>query len=378
MNNNLALKQIAEKVYHDYNPLGEWDRPWVAQEQKQGLLKTMEKHLSSSNFLESDHKRLYNELFQWGPIEDLIDREDIFDIIIQGPDCIWVDDCHGLRRLEDTFLHPSSFEHFVQRLCQESGIVTHQQDPFGNGQARNFRVHIAIPPLVKSITLTLRKQRTLNITWPELIQNNFFDHEQAKILEYLVTSQANFLVVGPTGSGKTTFLNSLIERIPSDQRILCLEDTDEITQNHPNICKMLSRECGPDSLRKVSLSDLVKQSLRMRPDRLIVGEVRGGEAKDLLQALATGHRGSLGTLHADHGRQALLRLEMLIQMGAPSWSLVSIRQLIQLSLDYIVVLRSERHNKGIKEICRLRSHESFGLLLEEIKTFQQVNPTFGM
>ncbi len=182
----------------------------------------------------------------------------------------------------------------------------------------------------------------------------------------LLEDQFNFLIIGPTGSGKTTFLNSLIHEISQDQRLIIIEDTDEIQIQNPLSSKLLARELCPSSLTPVTMSDLVKQSLRMRPDRLVVGEVRSSEAKDLLQALATGHRGSMGTLHAQSAKQALLRLEMLIQMGAPQWSLHSIRQLIQMSLDYLIVLKDNRLQKGIMEVCKITSHEKFGLLLQKV------------
>lgn len=193
------------------------------------------------------------------------------------------------------------------------------------------------------------------------------NQQQATCVEEILTSRKNFLIIGPTGSGKTSFLNTLINEVPSQQRLVVIEDTDEIRSHHPLVCKLLSRELCPVTLTPYYMEDLLKQALRMRPDRIIIGEVRGKEAKDLLQALATGHSGSLGTLHAESAQQALLRLEMLIQMGAPQWSLQSIRQLIQMSLDYLIVLKEDRQNKGIKEICKIGSLESFGLLLERLR-----------
>jgi pilus assembly protein CpaF len=173
-------------------------------------------------------------------------------------------------------------------------------------------------------------------------------------------------LIGPTGSGKTAVLNACLAEISKDERVVILEDTDELRCANPLSTKLLSRWDSQKILSEVTLSDLVRLSLRLRPDRLVMGEVRGPEAKDLLMALSTGHRGSLATLHAETAQQALLRLEMLIQLGAPQWSLQAVRQLIHLSLDVIVVLKMEGRRRRLHGMWRLSSLETFGFTLEPI------------
>lgn len=361
---NQNLKDIIKSIFQDYSPLRDLDQQLLARDHSQGFKKLVQQKISHLTPIEQ--KRIESELFAWGPLTPLINQESIFDIIIQGPNTIYYEDHQGMRKHPDCFLSEISFNNFTERLMKSAQLLINQKDPFGNGKVDSFRVHMIRPPITQQTTLTLRRHRQKSFSLQDLTQQNFLNNESLEILKQIITTRKNFLIVGPTGSGKTTFLNSIIDSISNDQRLIIIEDTDEIKSTQPLACKLLSRETCPNSLNEVSMEDLVKQALRMRPDRIIVGEVRGQEAKDLLQALATGHSGSLGTLHAQSAKQALLRLEMLIQMGAPQWSLNSIRQLIQMSLGYLVVLNEGRYQKSIKEICRIGSHEKFGLLLEEV------------
>ncbi len=321
----------------------------------------------TQDFATSLQKRIHDELFGWGPLQPLLQREDIFDIIIQGPDHIYYESPQGLARHDDCFQTERSFQNFVERISREAGVLINHRDPFANGKVDSFRLHMVIPPITPYPVLTLRRHNQKVFKLQEMKQSGFINDKQYEYLQQMISEKSNFLVIGPTGSGKTTFLNALLGHMPQPQRLVVIEDTDEIQIHDPLACKLLSREICPETLSVITMEDLVKQALRMRPDRIVIGEVRGKEAKDLLQALATGHSGSMGTMHAQSAKQALLRLEMLVQMGAPQWSLHSIRQLIQMSVDHLVVLNEDRQNKGVQEICKITSHESFGLLLETIR-----------
>ena len=270
-----------------------------------------------------------------------------------------------MHQLKDSFLSSISFKNFTEEIFKKSQIMVSQKTPFGNGKINPFRVHAVTSPITKSITLTLRRHRPTVISLSTMAEENFFSTPQKDFLYQIINNRKNFLVIGPTGSGKTTFLNSIIHSLHHFERVVIVEDTDELVINSPISSKLLSREVCPENLNKVTMEDLVKQSLRMRPDRIIVGEVRSSEAKDLLQALATGHSGSIGTLHAHSPQQAIYRLEMLIQMGAPQWNLQSIRRLIHMSLDYLIVLKDNRYKKGVEGIYKIASMEKFGLLLNK-------------
>ncbi len=360
----LNEKQRLNEIFSQYNPMDQIDRGlFQKNKEKEFENFVLEKTKDLDPMIQ---QRIIEEIFYWGPLSPLLEKDDLFDIIIQGPEAIYYETSKGMEKLNDCFLSEISFQNFVDRLSHESSIIVDKKTPFANGKFKSFRVHIAIPPVVKETTITLRKHNTRIFSLDQLEQSGFLTSPQKQWFSSVLDERRNFLVIGPTGSGKTTFINSLLQSIPETERIVITEDTDELNPPSSLTAKMISREICPDSLDPVTMGDLVKQSLRMRPDRVVVGEVRGEEAKDLLQALATGHSGSMGTLHAHSAAQALIRLEMLIQMGAPQWSLYSIRQLIRMSLDYLIVLKENRLSKGIKEVVQIGALEDFGLLLEEV------------
>ncbi len=238
--------------------------------------------------------------------------------------------------------------------------------PFADGVWRGLRVHLAQAPLVdRCYSICLRRHPAYAWTLARLHENDWACGPKVEALKKLLRDRWNMMVVGPTGSGKTSVISALLGEL-KDDRVVIIEDTDEIHCPNSLSTKLLTRTDSQHVLRDFGQSELVRQSLRMRPSRLVVGEVRGGEAKDLLLALSTGHSGSLGSLHASSARQALLRLEMLVQMGAPEWGRETVRQLIHSSLNALVVVeinQGKRRLEGIYKICAL---EKIGFLLEKI------------
>ena len=320
------------------------------------------------NLDRTKQQRVLSEFLGWGPIEKIIEKPNIFEIMITRSDSIWFEDSDGIHQLEDQFLTPQTYRNFFQRLCQKAKIITSAQTPYGDGDFGLFRVHIITPPLTQTPTITLRKHREHFWSLSELEEMGTLSSLQKQQLEKLLQKKNNFLIVGPTGTGKTTLLTGLLKELPSNERLVIIEDTSEIQCPNPLSVKLLTRHAPTAQLETIDQQTLVKQSLRMRPDRIVMGEIRDIEAKDFLQALATGHQGSIGTLHASSAKQALIRLEMLIQMGAPQWNLQAIRQLIHLSLSHIIVLGHEKAKKKVEGIYHIRSLEKFGFLIEEMKT----------
>lgn len=240
--------------------------------------------------------------------------------------------------------------------------------PFADGKWNEFRVHLALAPSTSvPAAIALRRHPRSPWTFERLREAGWASERGLAALKSLVDERANFLVVGPTGSGKTSVLNACLGSIAPEERAIAIEDTSELAAPNAASLKLLARRDPQGALREIDLGELLRQSLRMRPDRIVMGEIRGAEAKDLLMAFATGHSGCMGTLHADSARQALLRLEMLIQLGAAQWSLSAVRTLILLSLRAIVVVaRGLDGRRRLDGVYRIASLEDVGFLVEKV------------
>ena len=308
-------------------------------------------------------KRTSAEFFGSGPLEELIQDSSITEIMI-SPESIHFEQNGSIHNHKDHFQSPFTQDRFFNRLYDEIGRHPTLVNPFVDGTWKGFRVHLVRNPVCgQPFHLTLRRHSGNQWELNDLLENQMLTRESMEILKTSFQARENLLIAGTTGSGKTTLINSLILNSGDRERLIIIEDTDELVRPNTASVKLLTR---PESseLSEINQQTLLVQSLRMRPDRILVGEVRGPEAKDLLLTLSTGHAGFLGSLHANSSHEALWRLEMLIQMGAPEWSLDTIRKLIHVSLDKIVV--TERYNKKrrIREIMRLSGIEHHGFLLE--------------
>ena len=316
--------------------------------------------------IDSRMKDRLNQEFQgFGPLADLFADPEVTEIILNSREHIWYEKNGHLRSLEDHFVSDMTFANFMHRLCTEAKVQTSQEMPFVNGRIGNFRLHLVSGEMTGgSPLLTLRRLKKEAFHFDDLMARGWTDAKNIETLKRWISEHKNFLVIGETGSGKTSLLNTCLQSIAPHERAVIIEDTDEIICPNQASVKMLTRQQNPH-LPSIDLTELVRQSLRMRPDRLVVGEVRTGEAKDLILALSTGHRGSMGTLHASNPHQALIRLEMLVQLGAPHWSLQAIRKLIGLSLDGIVcVTKTKEGKRRLKSIHQITSVEETGILLE--------------
>lgn len=311
--------------------------------------------------------RLVEEFFRLGPLGPLVDDPGVQEIVVNGPRDVWYEARGEFTKCDDAFLSDVTFQNFVDRVCREANVKIDLAQPFVDGRWRGFRLHLACAPLTHcAFHLSLRRVPENPWTLDKLEAAGWCAPTQTATLRRLLHERRNVIVIGPTGCGKTSVLGACLRELPTNERVVILEDTDELPRPNEASTKMLTRTAVPPALPEITLTDLVKQSLRMRPFRLVVGEVRGAEAKDLLLALATGHSGSWGTLHASEARQALLRLEMLIQLGAPQWSVTAIRQLLHLSVEYLVVCGIENGHRRLEGINRVAALESCGFLLESV------------
>ncbi len=314
--------------------------------------------------------RLHAELEGYGPLDFLINQE-VQEIIVNSAEEIWIEQNGSVKKHVDQFLSAYSFQNIVDRILHESQSVLSMESPFAQATWRGFRLQAVSRHITKTNDiLCLRKMEPSKWTIERLLELGFLDNETASHIKNLIEKRKNILIVGSTGSGKTSFLNACLAQLPENERCVLIEDTDELKIPNPSSIKLISKKDPNGIYKEVNLHDLLKTSLRLRPDRIVVGEVRSVEAKDLLLAISSGHDGSLSTIHANSSKQALIRLEMLIQMGAPFWSIQAIRTLIKLSLDSIIVIeKTKKGERRIKEISQLSSLEDTGFLLDF--TFQR-------
>jgi pilus assembly protein CpaF len=347
--------------------LKEFDGSWTydSRDLLKPSLETVLKGLVASR-PEGIRARLESEFFAEGPLHALTEDREVSEIIINGQNEIWFERGGRMARWEDCFLSHVTFKNFIDRISRESSLHVDLGQPFADGRWRQFRVHLACAPIVHcTYHLTLRRAHEVAWTLSSLAEAHWAPEEKICILRRLLAQRENLLFIGPTGSGKTSVLGACLRELPKEERVVIIEDTDELPRPNAASTKLLTRP-GSTQFDEVNIMYLVRQSLRMRPQRLAVGEVRGAEAKDLLLALATGHSGSLGTLHASDPRQALLRLEMLVQLGAPQWQTEAVRQLIQLSVNGLVVCGLKDGHRYLQGIYRVAALESVGFLLEPL------------
>lgn len=312
-------------------------------------------------------ERVRAEFQGLGPLETLIADPTITEIMINGPQHLWFERNGQLLRHQDRFASELSYRNFCHRLLDEARIVLTSEHPTGQGHFRQFRLHVIGGELTQSqIHFCLRRHPDNPWTFARLAENGWGSEVQRETLQSLVRSRLNFLVVGGTGSGKTSVLNACLQSLAEHDRSVIIEDTLELKVPNTASMRLLTREDPNGILKRIDQSELVKNALRLRPDRIVMGEIRGEEAKDFLMALSTGHPGSFGSLHASSAAQALIRLEMLIQIGAPHWSLGAIRRLIQMSLQAVVVIGRDGDGRRFLEgVYRLSSLEDNGILLEK-------------
>ena len=256
---------------------------------------------------------LRTEIAGLGALEPLVRREGVTDVLVNAPDEVWVDAGQGLERSEVCFPDEAAVRRLAQRLASSAGRRLDDSVPFIDARLPNgIRLHAILPPVSPQGTcLSLRVPRRQVFTLADLVEVGMIPQAAAPVLEGLVRRRAAFLVSGGTGSGKTTLLNTLLSAADPNDRIVIVEDSAELRPNHPHVVRLESRPANTEGSGAVTMRDLVRQALRMRPDRVVVGEVRGGEVVDLLAALNTGHEGGCGTVHANSASDVPARLESL-------------------------------------------------------------------
>ena len=294
-----------------------------------------------------------NDVLGLGPLEPLLARDDIADIMVNGATKTYIEVGGKVQQTNVRFRDNSQLMNICQRIVSQVGRRVDESSPICDARLPDgSRVNVIAPPLsIDGPTLTIRKFKKDKLTLDQLVKFGTITPEGATILQIIARSRCNVLVSGGTGSGKTTLLNCLTRYIDEDERIITAEDAAELQLQQPHVVRLETRPPNIEGEGEVTMRDLVKNCLRMRPERIIVGEVRGPEAFDLLQAMNTGHDGSMGTLHANSPREAMARLESMITMGGFSLPSKTLRDMISNSID--VIIQAARLRDGTRKITHI-------------------------
>jgi pilus assembly protein CpaF len=294
-----------------------------------------------------------NDVLGYGPLEPLLARDDIADIMVNGSQKCYIEVAGKVRLTNVRFRDDAHLMNVCQRIVSQVGRRVDEASPICDARLPDgSRVNVIAPPLsIDGATLTIRKFKKDKLTLQQLVKYASISPEGAEVLRILGRVRANVLISGGTGSGKTTLLNCLTAFIEKDERVITCEDSAELQLQQPHVVRLETRPPNLEGEGEITMRDLVKNCLRMRPERIIVGEVRGPEAFDLLQAMNTGHDGSMGTLHANSPREALSRLESMITMGGYSLPSRTIREMITSSID--VVVQAARLRDGSRRITHI-------------------------
>lgn len=320
-------------------------------------------------------QQVHSSIRGFGLLDTIMTDDTITEVMINGPENIFIEQKGRLMKLDKEFESQRRLEDVIQRIVGLAGREVNQANPIVDTRLPDgSRVNVVLPPIALcGPTITIRKFSKEPMTIEKLIQYGSITRDIANKLEMLVKAKYNIFVCGGTGSGKTTFLNALSNYIPRDERVITIEDSAELQiVNIDNLVRLETRNANSSGVGEITIRDLIKSSLRMRPERIIVGEVRGGEALDMLQAMNTGHDGSLSTGHANSTKDMLSRLETMVLQGAPGLPLEAIKQQIASAVDIIVHLsRLRDKSRKTMEITEVLGMEHGEIQLNPLYKFEE-------
>src|SRR5438552_1490391 len=294
-----------------------------------------------------------NDVLGYGPLEPLLARDDIADIMVNGAGRVFIEVAGKVQLTNIRFRDNAQLMNICQRIVSQVGRRVDESSPICDARLLDgSRVNVIGPPLsLDGPTLTIRKFKKDKLTLDDLVKFGSISPDAARVLQVIGRCRCNVLISGGTGSGKTTLLNCMTAYIDTEERVITCEDAAELQLQQPHVVRLETRPPNLEGQGQITMRDLVRNCLRMRPERIIVGEVRGPEAFDLLQAMNTGHDGSMGTLHANSPREALSRCESMITMGGFSLPSRTIREMICTSID--IVIQAARLRDGSRKITHV-------------------------
>ena len=331
----------------------------------------------------AEKKRLCREIYyairKYDVLQELLEDETVTEIMVNGPDHIFIEKEGRLQQWQTAFESEDKLLDVIQQIVAKANRVVNESSPIVDARLFGSRVHVVLPPVaLNGSILTIRRFGKTPLLIPELLRLGSVSQEICTFLEKLVIAGYNIFISGGTGSGKTTFLNALSSFIPRTERIITIEDSAELQiQGNDNLVRLETRNANVEGCKPVTIRDLIRASLRMRPDRIIVGEVRGAEAIDMLQALNTGHDGSLSTGHANSAADMIARLETMVLMGM-ELPLAAIRRQIAGGVDLIVHLgRLRDKSRRVLSVSEVVGYEQGEVLLSVIYEFQETGERNG-
>ena len=319
-------------------------------------------------------QEIYDDVAGLGPLENLMKDPGVTEIMVNGPKNIYVERKGRLEKADIAFDDDAHVMKIIDRIVSRVGRRCDEATPMVDARLQDgSRVNAVIPPIaLKGPSITIRRFNSAPLSIANLVENNSVSYAMASFLEACVKGKANIVVAGGTGSGKTTLLNILTGFIPETERIVTIEDAAELQLKQDHVVTLESRPANVEGTGSVTIRDLVRNALRMRPDRIIVGEVRSGETLDMLQAMNTGHDGSLTTLHANSPEDALNRLETLVLMSGIDIPIKAVREYIENAINIVVnIQRMHDGKRKITSICEVDGFEKDMIKLTPIFEFVQ-------
>lgn len=374
MNDEELIASVKKYIY-DNLPLSS-----LSDEELQGQIEDIVRSRLKDYYIPIDRQvsivqQVFSSIRGLGLLDTIISDDTITEVMINGPENIFIEQSGHLFKLDRTFESQRQLEDIIQRIVGLAGREVNQANPIVDTRLPDgSRVNVVLPPIALcGPTITIRKFSKTPMTVEKLIQYGSITKEIADKLQLLVKAKYNIFISGGTGSGKTTFLNALSNFIPKDERVITIEDSAELQiKGVDNLVSMETRNANVSGTGEITIRQLIKSSLRMRPERIVVGEVRGGEALDMLQAMNTGHDGSLSTGHANSTKDMLSRLETMVLTGAEGLPLEAIRQQISSAVDVIIHLsRLRDHSRKTMEITEIVGFEDGQIILNPLYLFEE-------
>ncbi len=367
------LEQLKEQIRTE---LQSWDR--IEEEELNECIYRVIKEAAANNYLPLKKRlelktRLYDAFRRLDILQELVDDPEVTEIMVNGKDHIFVEKKGIISRWDHGFEREEQLEDMIQQIVSRINRSVNVSHPIADARLENgARVHVVLPPVALDGPVVTIRKFPEPITAEKLINLNSLTREAAEFLEKLVRSGYNLFISGGTGSGKTTFLNAMSGFIPETERIITIEDSAELQiRQIPNLVRMETRNANSEGEGAIEISDLIRASLRMRPDRIVVGEVRGKECLDMLQALNTGHAGSLSTGHGNSPRDMLSRLETMALMGA-DLPLPAVRSQIASAIDILIHLgRLRDRSRRVLEIVEVGNYEEGEIRLNPLFRFEE-------